>query len=121
MRGKETRTRRSVGWPPCSKRGTKHEHTHQCGVFMLGICGPAGGGNCHVIIKKLPYLDYFFVETTILSMLFSHARGGGVNWVLKKFADPVPLSTFRVLISPPRNPVGLRWTPADCSPAQSTS
>jgi len=24
-----------VGLPPCSKRGAKHEHTHQRGVFML--------------------------------------------------------------------------------------
>src|SRR6266542_1736469 len=25
-------------------------------------------GSCHVVIRKLPYLDYFFVEITILSM-----------------------------------------------------
>jgi len=44
-----------------------------------------------MIIRKLPCLN---MEITILSMLFSHARGGGVNWVLKKFAKPVPLSKF---------------------------
>ena len=37
----------------------------------------------------------FFVEITILSMLFSQG-GGGVNWVLKNFADPVPLSKFLI-------------------------
>jgi len=51
------------------KRGAKHENTCQHGVFMLGICGRArrwqgGGGSYHVIIRKLPYLDYVF---TILS------------------------------------------------------
>jgi len=79
MRGKETRTRRSVGWPPCLKRGTKHEHTHQCGVFMLGICGPAGGGNCHVIIKKLPYFDYVFCGNYHSKYVVLTCKGWGVS------------------------------------------
>jgi len=37
MRGKKREQGGSVGWPPCLKRGAKHEHTHQCSVFMLSI------------------------------------------------------------------------------------
>jgi len=43
----------------------------------------------------------FFVEITILSMLFSHAGGGGCQLGLKKISNPVPLSKFRL-------PLGVR-------------
>ena len=76
----------------------QHMWAHQFGLKMVGLWWPIDWQQMWQLScnnQKIILFEFwimFFMEITILSMLFSHTRSGGVNWVLQFFADSMLLS-----------------------------